>query len=123
MKKCQANTCNKFSLGGLLDIGDGIYPNKNGLVAIPKQIQCNFHNIHSFIQSVYGDIASMNPHMFNETLLNNAIVTPKNEHVTKLNDIAVNKFHGAAHRYHSIDTLELDSISCDYPTEYNVSIS
>ena len=102
----------------LLDIGNGTYSNKDGLIKIPKQINCSYDSISSFIGGVFGKLCNYDPNSINSKLLNNAILTPKNKSVKKINNVAIQQFKGELKTYESIDTLELDEQSCNYPVEY-----
>ena len=103
----------------LLDIGDGTYPNEHKVIAIPKRIDCHFRSVDAFIQSVFGKLSNYNPEKLNRQFLHRAILTPKNVHVTELNELAMQQLKGDFHApYKAIDTLELESQNCNYPKEW-----
>ena len=73
----------------------------------------------AFIESVFGKLSNYNPEALNRQFLHRAILTPKNVHVTELNESAMEKLKGDFHApYKAIDTLELESQNCNYPKEW-----
>ena len=103
----------------MIEIGNGTYPNKNKVIAIPKIIRCRFQSVDAFIASVFGKLSNYNPDKFNLEFLNRAVLTPKNVSVTEINDIAMKKLKGEFHApYKAIDTLELESQNCNYRKEW-----
>jgi len=119
----------------LLEIGEGRYEYHkynlvDDLVKIPNHLLAKSETISELIDEVYGNLHSINANIDAHTededidysLLENAILTPKNEHVRKINTMAIQKFPGALQLYKSIDTVCDDSHNCQYTTEYLESL-
>ena len=70
VEKCKQQRFAKF----LLDIGDGRYPNKEASITLPREINCAFlhQTPEPFIESVFGKLSDLDPHVVNPQLLNRA---------------------------------------------------
>ena len=107
----------------LLEIGEGRHPYYkykfiDDLIKIPKHLLSKSKTISELIDEVYGNLQNIDDEDIDYSLLENAILTPKNENVRKINTMAIAKFPGILTQYKSINTICDDSHQCQYTNEY-----
>lgn len=102
----------------LLQIGEGSYPNENGLIEIPDYMASLSQNVHQFIEEIYGNLQNLNPYAQDLSILKTAILTPKNEHMRQINEAAIRKFRGKLKKYKSTNVVTDEQHVCTYTTEF-----
>ena len=70
------------------------------------------------IDEVHGNFQCINIKDNDMNILNSAILTPKNEHMRQINEIAIKKFKGLSRQYLSSNQVSDDRDVCTYTTEY-----
>ena len=102
----------------LLQIGEGRYPCEDDLITVPDEMISQTQRVDDFVTEIYGDLQSINPTNADLSILKTAILTPKNEHMRRINEIAINKFRGNVKNYLSTNEVLHDKHTCTYTTEY-----
>ena len=75
-----------------------------------------------FIIEIYGDLSQFNPELETDRLLGNAILTPKNVDMRKINEKAIQHLPGNIKEYKSINTVCDLRHACHYTEEYLQSL-
>lgn len=101
----------------LLKIGNGIYPEKDGLINLPENLCTVVTTVPELIDKVYPNIARIQ-HKPIEWLHERAILSPTNEHAALINDVLLNSFEGEEMIYKSVDTVIHTEDAVHYPVEF-----
>lgn len=105
----------------LLTIGDGKYPNIQGLIKIPASLGTVVNTLSDLTQKIYPEIANINMKS-NEWLCERAILTPKNDRAAIINNSLLNSFDSPEMEYLSIDSVKKDDV-VNYPVEFLNSLN
>lgn len=97
----------------LLLVGEGRAGNP---MLIPAGMACTTENPAHLIHDIFGDLSDVEGSR--NLLITRAILTPKNDGVDMLNEMATASFPGEARVYLSADTIHGDEQAGLYPTEF-----
>ncbi|XP_036347381.1 uncharacterized protein LOC118756745, partial [Rhagoletis pomonella] len=78
----------------LLKIGEGSFPESNGLVTLPENLCKIVPSVEELIYSVYGDVSQITHKDNNSWLCERAILTPKNDQAAAINHSILEKVAG-----------------------------
>ncbi len=119
----------------LLKIGEGRCPNYtyggcDDLIKIPRELLSKSTEISGFVNEIYGDMENINVNIdetsdaetIDYSLLKNAILTPKNEHVRMINNTAIEAFPGQVIEYKSLNSVKDISHEGRYGIEFLESL-
>ena len=101
-------------------IGNGIETTFNqygsDMVRLPKHMVSTARNLEEFVDNIYPSLdVNCNNTKF---IISRAILTPLNEDVDIINEIALRKISGEEKILKSIDKMDNDDNSCLYPVEF-----
>jgi len=104
----------------LMRIGNGTEATFNqygvDMVQLPNHIVSKARNLEEFVDNVYPSLDfNCNNTKF---IMSRAILTPLNEDVDVINNIALQKISGEEKILKSIDKMDNDDNSCLYPVEF-----
>ena len=101
----------------LLQIGNGEYPETDGKIQIQPNLASVVSTVDELIERIYPDIQNLH-HKTTEWLGERAILTPKNDQASTINDTLLNSFEETEYLYKSVDTvLHIDN-AIHYPVEF-----
>lgn len=106
----------------LLKIGNGNYPEEQGNITIPNQLGIVVKTLDDLIKNIYPDISNINIKS-DEWLCERAILTPKNDRATIINEKLLNAFDSPKMEYSSIDTVLQTEEATHYPVEFLNSLN
>ncbi|XP_045511060.1 uncharacterized protein LOC123705982 [Colias croceus] len=106
----------------LLDIGNGVYPQEQGKVALNENLCCKVSSRLDLISSVYGS-ATQIPSRANSWLCERAILTPRNDQAATINAEILSSVPGDYVEYVSINRVMEEGESTNYPVEFLESLS
>lgn len=101
----------------LLKVGNGDYPEKDGLISVPADLCTTVTTVEDLISKIYPDVELIHEKSI-EWLCERAILTPKNDQAAVINDILLNSFEGQQIVYNSIDTVVNTDDAVNYPVEF-----
>ncbi|KAM6570896.1 hypothetical protein CsatA_014976 [Cannabis sativa] len=90
----------------ILEVGNGMPPNTvNEMIKIPHQMLIPYVeeniSVDQLIEDVFNNLTDFSNNI--STMMNRAILTPKNDFVDEINTLLINRFPGEAQRYYSYD--------------------
>ncbi|KAM6547865.1 hypothetical protein CsatB_019541 [Cannabis sativa] len=90
----------------VLEVGNGMPPNTvNEIIKIPHQMLIPYIeekiSVDQLIEDVFNNLTDFSNNI--STMMNRAILTPKNDFVDEINTLLINRFPGEAQRYYSYD--------------------
>lgn len=106
----------------LLQIGNGTYPQIDGLIKIPNELCTTVSTVEELIDKIYPDVKNIRNKPM-EWLCERAILTPKNDQAAAINEILINSFEDEEIVYNSIDTMVNIDESVNYPVEFLNSLN
>ncbi|XP_076301721.1 uncharacterized protein LOC143219730 [Lasioglossum baleicum] len=101
----------------LLKIGNGEYPETEGKIQIPPNLASVVSTVDDLIARIYPDVHNLHSKS-TEWLEERAILTPKNDQASVINDTLLKSFAGAEHQYKSVDTVMHTDNAIHYPVEF-----
>jgi hypothetical protein len=110
----------------LLEVGEGIIGDQDtGLMQIPAKFCTQTNNSVDFVNLIFGDMKNDPADCveLGHRIASHAILTPKNDDVNQLNDIAIDQFPGDFVIYHSADKPRSREDALLYPSEFLHSLN
>lgn len=101
----------------LLKIGNGEYPERAGKVLIPETLGKVVNTLDQLISTVYSDIFRIKEKTM-EWFSERAILTPKNDRASEINDQLLRSFEGDVVEYKSVDKVIQTDEAVNYPVEF-----
>ncbi|XP_046812126.1 ATP-dependent DNA helicase pif1-like [Lucilia cuprina] len=106
----------------LLQIGDGNYNEVQGKIIIPSKLGIVVKTLDELISQIYPDIRNIK-NKSNDWFCERAILTPKNENATNINNTILESFDTPEMQYVSIDSVENVEDAVNYPVEFLNSLN
>ncbi|XP_065356368.1 uncharacterized protein LOC135950766 [Calliphora vicina] len=106
----------------LLKIGNGEFPNVQNRLIVPVELGVVVKSLAELIEHIYPDIANINTRS-NDWLCERAILTPKNERATIINNTILQSFDSPEMEYLSIDSVVEIEEAVHYPVEFLNSLN
>lgn len=101
----------------LLKIGNGEYPETDGKITIPSDLASLVPTVDDLIARIYPDVHNLHNKSM-EWLCERAILTPKNDQASVINDTLLKSFEGVEYKYKSVDTVVHTDDTIHYPVEF-----
>ena len=99
----------------LLSIGDGT---SGPVYTIPPSMALPSNDPGDLITHVFGDLAGDASNRETNSLIHEAVLTPKNDDANALNSIAIDRLPGTSETYESSDKMVNDDSAVHYPEEF-----
>ncbi|CAK1602904.1 unnamed protein product [Parnassius mnemosyne] len=98
-----------------LKIGNGQYPETEVKITIPPDLALVVSTVDDLITRIYSDVHNLHSKS-TEWLCERAILTPKNDQASVINDTLLKSFEGEEYQYKSVCVLTDEAIH--YPVEF-----
>ncbi|CAK1593728.1 unnamed protein product [Parnassius mnemosyne] len=101
----------------LFKIGNGEYPETEGKITIPPDLALVVSTVDDLITRIYPVVHNLHSKS-TEWLCERAILTPKNDQASVINETLLKSFEGEEYQYKSVDTVVHTDDAIHYPVEF-----
>lgn len=106
----------------LLKIGDGNFPSVEGKVTSPSRLGTVVSSLRELTSAIYPNISNIKNNSI-EWLCERAILTPKNDKATAINELLLGEFKEQVVEYKSFDSVVQTDDAVHYPVEFLNSLN